>query len=111
MHYACCFFLASRLATARLDHCSGRIGLKTRMHAASSWPSDSLPLVLIQTLIKSIIRILYLKTLPQALHNTSLTKAKPLGICLPCLLMQKVAVGFYGEIEIFAVSLLYCPLD
>ena len=58
-----------------------------------------------------MIKILYLKTLPQALDNTSLTKAKPLGICLPCLLMQKVAAGFCDEIEIIAVSLLCCPLD
>ena len=55
--------------------------------------------------------MLYLKTLPQALDNTSLTKAKPLGICLPCPLMQKLAAGFYGEIEIIAISLLYCQLD
>ena len=37
-----------------------------------------------QTLIKSIIKIVYLKTLPQALDNTSLIKAKPLELCLPC---------------------------
>ena len=31
----------------QITHCSGRIGLKMRMHATSSWPRDSLPLVLI----------------------------------------------------------------
>ena len=34
--------------SVQITHCSGRIGLKTRMHAASSWPRDSLPLVLIK---------------------------------------------------------------
>ena len=29
-----------------LTHCSGRIGLNMRVLAASSWPRDSLPLVL-----------------------------------------------------------------
>ena len=65
----------------------------------------------IQTLIKSIIRILCLKTLPQVLDNTSLTKAKTIGICLPCPLMQEVAAGFYGKIEIIAISSPCCPLD
>ena len=32
--------------SVQITHCSGRIGLKTRVHAASSWPRDSLPLVL-----------------------------------------------------------------
>ena len=30
-----------------MAHCSGRIGLKVCMHAASTWPCDSLPWVLI----------------------------------------------------------------
>ena len=33
--------------SVQITHCSGRIGLKMRMHATSSWPRDSLPLVLI----------------------------------------------------------------
>ena len=65
----------------------------------------------IQTLIKSIIRILFLKTLPHVLDSTSLIKAKPLEMCLPCPLVQTVVASFYGEIEIIAVSLLCCPFD
>ena len=65
----------------------------------------------IQTLIKSIVRILYLKTLPQDPDSTSLIKVQPLEMCLLCLLVQKVVVSFYGEIEIIAVSLLCCLLD
>ena len=60
----------------------------------------------LQTLIKFIGEILYLKTLTQALDSTSLIKAKPLEMCLPCLLVQKVGASFNGEIQI---SLLYCP--
>ena len=63
------------------------------------------------TLIKSIITIVYLKTLPQALNNTYLIKVKPLEMCLPCLLVLKVVVNFCGEIEIIAVSLLCYLLD
>ena len=57
----------------------------------------------IQTLIKSIVRNLYLKTLLQALNSTSLIKAKPLEICLPCLLMQKVATSFYGIDSLYSI--------
>ena len=61
----------------------------------------------IQTLIKSIARIVCLNALPQALDNRSLIKMKPLEMCLPCLLVLKVAVGFYGEIETIAVTIYY----
>ena len=38
----------SQLTTARFDEgCSGHVGLKTYMHAACSWPCNSLPIVLI----------------------------------------------------------------
>ena len=33
--------------SVQITHCSGRIGLNMRVLAASSWPRDSLPLVLI----------------------------------------------------------------
>ena len=62
----------------------------------------------IQRLIKSVVRILCLKTLPQALHSTYLIKVKPLEICLPCLLVQKVVASFHGEIENSAISLVCC---
>ena len=65
----------------------------------------------IQTFIKSI-SILYLKTFAQALDSTSLIKVKPIVMCcLPCSLVQEVVTSFYGEIEIVAVSLLFCLLD
>ena len=51
------------------------------------------------------------KILPQALDNTSLIRAKAFKMCLPCLLVQKMVVNFYGEIEITAVHLLCCSLD
>ena len=47
------------------------------------------------------------KTLPQALDNTSRTKAKPLELCLPCPLVLKVAVRFYGKIKTIAITLPY----
>ena len=65
----------------------------------------------IQAPIKSIVRIVYLKTLPQALDDTSLIKAKPLELCLPCPLVLKVAASFYGKIETITVTLLCFPLD
>ena len=51
------------------------------------------------------------KTLPQALDDTSLIKAKPLELCLPCPLVLKVAASFYGKIETIAVTLLCGLLD
>ena len=65
----------------------------------------------IQAPIKSIVRIVYLKILSQALNDTSLIKAKPLELCLPCPLVLKVAANFYGKIETIAVTLLCFPLD
>ena len=61
--------------------------------------------------VKSFIRIVYLKTLPQTLDNTSLIKVKPLDLCLPCSLVLKVAASFCGKIEATAVTLLCCLLD
>ena len=51
------------------------------------------------------------KTLPQALNDASLIKAKPLELCLPCLLVLKVVANFCDKIETIAVTLLCCPLD
>ena len=48
-----------------------------------------------------------LKALPETLNNTSLIKAKPLELCVPCLLVLKVAVSFYGEIVNFMSDPLY----
>ena len=73
--------------------------------------ASALPSLKFKLLQNPSLELIFLKFLPQALDNTSLIKAKPLGICLPCLLMQKVAVSFYGEIEIIAISLLGCQLD
>ena len=36
-------FNVLELPSVCITHCSGRVGQKTRMHAASSWPRDSLP--------------------------------------------------------------------
>ena len=41
------YFIILELPSVYITHCSGCVGLKTRMHAASSWPRDSLPLILI----------------------------------------------------------------
>ena len=38
----------------QITHCSGCLGQKTRVHAASSWPHDSLPWVLIYNLIEAL---------------------------------------------------------
>ena len=65
----------------------------------------------IQTVIKSIIRIAYLKTFPQALDNTAFIKLKPLVMCLPCPLVLKVVASFYDKIEIITFNLLCYPLD
>ena len=36
---------------------------------------------------------------------------KPLEMCLPLPLVQKVAMSFYGEIEIIGINFLRCLLD
>ena len=48
---------------------------------------------------KSIIRILYLKTLSQVLDSTSLIKAKPLEMCSPCPLVHKVVTSFLVKLK------------
>ena len=58
----------------------------------------------IQVLITSIVRIAYLKTQPQALDDTSLIKAKPLELCLPCPLVLKVAASLYSKNETIEVT-------
>ena len=63
----------------------------------------------IQALIKSIVRIVYLKTRPQALDSTSFIKLKPLELCLPCPLVLKVAASFYGKIETIAARAVTLP--
>ena len=63
----------------------------------------------IQALIKSIVRIVYLKTRPQALDNISLMKAKPLELYLPCPLVLKVAASFCGKIETISVRAVTLP--
>ena len=52
-----------------------------------------------------MVRILYLKTLPQPLNSTPFIKVKPLELCLACSLVQKKAASFCGKIKIIAVSL------
>ena len=54
----------------------------------------------IQALIKSIIRVVYLKTLQQSLE------IKPLELCLPSPLVLKVVTSFYGKIKTIAITLL-----
>ena len=54
----------------------------------------------IQIPIKSIVRILYLKALAEALDSTSVIKAKRLEVCIPCLLVQKVMASFYGDVDL-----------
>ena len=50
--------------------------------------------------ITNIVRIVYLKTFPQALDNTSLIKVKPLEMYLACQLVNEMEVSFCDKIEI-----------
>ena len=54
----------------------------------------------IQALIKSIIRVVYLKTLQQSLE------IKPLELCLSSPLVLKVVTSFYGKTKTIAITLL-----
>ena len=60
--------------------------------------------------LKSVVVILYLKTLPHVLKSTSLIKAKPIEMALSCLLVQKVAASFYGGIELLSSFYFVAPL-
>ena len=42
----------------------------------------------------SLESYVYLKSLPQAVDDTSLIKLKPLEVCLPCSLVLKVVASF-----------------
>ena len=52
-----------------ITHCSGRVGLNTQVHAASSCPYDSLPLILIlKNRVTCITVVLYIGSQPA--HKT-----------------------------------------
>ena len=57
-----------------------------------------------------MVRILYLKTLPQPLNGIPFIKVKPLEICLACSLVQKEAASFCDKIKIIAISLFFACL-
>ena len=81
----------------QITHCSGRIGLKTRMHAASSWPRDSLPLVLIGYTVFLVNSTSKLQVVNHKYKDISITRLMyHLTIHYSCLHIMTYMLLFYS---------------